>query len=182
VRTMNSLITGAIRRYLHAARHTVDKVSHEASLLRLKQIGFEPAIIYDLGAHRGDWTREASRVYPNAQYFLFEANSDHVEYLRQTGHKYFISALGSDDLQGKPFYLPKEGTSLGASFLITEVSLVNYNKGAPLFADVVSWITERGFFCVDICGYHRWKHDCVFQMDLLFVRAPIFSKYASLGF
>jgi FkbM family methyltransferase len=234
----------AMQRYLLTGRRPGDELSPEASLIRLKQIGFTPAVIYDLGAHRGDWTREISKIYPSAEYLLFEANADHVQYLRHTGHRYFISALGSDDSQNKPFYLPKKGNSLGASFymertphyddgnllirsipiarldtlvreqvlplpnlmkldvqgaeidvltgapncvmsctaLITEVSLVNYNKGAPLFADVVSWITQRGFFCVDICELHRWKHNCIFQIDLLFVREQLFNKFSSLGF
>ncbi len=213
-------------------------------MLRLKQIGFEPQVIYDVGAHHGDWTKEASKVFPTAEFFLFEANSDHTDDLRATKHRYFISALGQEDLKSKPFYLPKEGITTGASLyventpyyeaenlltrfvplarldtlvrenalplpdlvkldiqgaeidamigapaclshcqaLITEASLVTYNKGAPLFAEVVTWITQRGFFCVDICEIHRWKRDCIFQMDLLFVREAIFAKFCSLGY
>lgn len=234
----------AATKYLNALRHPTGMIGHEASLLRLKKIGFEPLTVYDLGAHHGTWAREASKILPNAEFFLFEANADHAAQLSATGLKYFIAALGSEDRAIKPFYTPKEGISTGASFyrentshyneqnlltrsvpvarldtfvvehrlplpqlikldiqggeidalagaptclgncnaLITEVSLVNYNQGSPLFAEVVSWITRRGFFCVDICEIHRWKQNCIFQMDLLFVREQIFSKFSSLGF
>jgi hypothetical protein len=68
------------------------------------------------------------------------------------------------------------------SAIVSEVALVTYNKGSPLFADVVAWITQQGFFCVDVCEVHRWKHNAIFQMDLLFVKPPIFMQYCSLGY
>ncbi len=238
-----SRISRALGRYL-AVYQPINVFGHKASLARLKHIGYEPQVIYDVGAHRGGWTQEASQLFPRADYFLFEANADHSNDLKATGRNYFISALGAEDLPLRPFYLPKEGISTGASFfrentpyyeqenlltrsipmirmdtlvqqnglplpdlikldiqgaeldalagatncltncgaLITEASLVTYNKTAPLFADVISWITGRGFFCVDICEIHRWKHDCIFQIDLLFVRDTLFKKFCSLGY
>lgn len=239
-----SRLTGAIGRYLHPRQGQTDLCRHDISLARLKEIGFKPRVIYDVGAHRGNWSREASRIYTSAEFILFEANSDQTAYLQEMGFRYFISALGPDDLPCKPFYLQKEGASMGASFyventpfyrdqnllvgsipayrldtlvrenalplpdlikldvqgaeidvlsgatncldhcgaLITECSLVTYNQGAPLFADVVSWVTSHGFFCIDVCEIHRWKYDCIFQMDLLFVREPMFAKFCAVGF
>ena len=237
-----SWLTRTIKRYLHNVRRGTSFLSHSASLLRLKKIGFEPEVIYDVGAHRGDWTEETSKVFPNAHCFLFEANSDLIDDLRATKRRYFISALGSEDMNSKPFYLPKEGITTGASFylentphyddgnlltrsvsmarldtlvrenaipfpdlikldiqgaeidamkgapaclshcqaLITEVSLVTYNRGAPLFSDLVSWVAQRGFFCIDVCELHRYKGDRILQMDLLFVKETIFAKYCSI--
>ena len=72
-------------------------IGQRASLLRLKQIGFGPRVVYDIGAHRGDWTREATFIFPSTDFFLFEANADHSEVLKATGRKFFISALGRAD-------------------------------------------------------------------------------------
>ena len=238
-----SRIKRVISRYLHGPQRR-NVFGHAVSLSRLKHVGYEPQVIYDIGAHRGGWVSEATEVFPKAEFFLFEANSDHVEDLKATGHKYYIAALGPDDLPNKTFYLPKEGISTGASFylentphyeqrnlltrsipivrldtlvnqnsiplpdlikldiqggeldaltgatsclthcnaLVTEVSLVRYNKGAPLLADVLSWLAQRGLTCVDVCEIHRWKHDCIFQMDLLFVRESLFARFCSLGY
>jgi FkbM family methyltransferase len=64
-----------------------------------------------------------------------------------------------------------------ASVLIVEVSLVDYNTGAPLIADVMAAIDREGFKCVDLCEVHRTPADFVLQLDLLFARPPLFAKY-----
>jgi FkbM family methyltransferase len=43
-----------------------------ANLTRLKQIGYEPDFICDVGASTGFWSHIASRVYPSARYYLVE--------------------------------------------------------------------------------------------------------------
>ena len=42
----------------------------------LKNFGFAPRNIWDIGANRGDWTREAIRYFPNAEYTLLEPQND----------------------------------------------------------------------------------------------------------
>jgi len=42
----------------------------------LKNIGFNPTNIIDVGAHRGAWTKTAIKYFPNAHYTLFEPQSD----------------------------------------------------------------------------------------------------------
>ncbi|HLH93280.1 MAG TPA: FkbM family methyltransferase [Xanthobacteraceae bacterium] len=68
-------------------------------------------------------------------------------------------------------------TLAGASVLIVEVSLVDYNKGAPLIADAVAAVDRLGFKCVDVCEMHRTPENFVLQVDLLFARAPLVAKY-----
>lgn len=43
------------------------------SIQRLKDNGYEPAVIFDIGANCGHWTTAALKIYPNANYHLFEA-------------------------------------------------------------------------------------------------------------
>jgi len=67
------------------------------ALRRLKATGWQPRSIYDIGALRGDWSKEAAEVFPAAEYFLFEANADHERDLKSRGYRYFIAALGAED-------------------------------------------------------------------------------------
>lgn len=58
----------------------------------------------------------------------------------------------------------------GAEAVLLEVSFVEYNKGAPQFADVVAFMNARGFVVLDILDCFREKRDILIQSDILFVR------------
>lgn len=48
----------------------------------IKTEGFEPTIIYDIGANKGYWTQECLRYFPHATYYLFEPQEglkEHIE-------------------------------------------------------------------------------------------------------
>ncbi len=64
-----------------------------------------------------------------------------------------------------------------ASVLIAEVSLVDYNRRAPLMADVIAAVDRIGLRCADVCEVHRTPDRFVLQLDLLFAREPLFAKY-----
>ena len=77
------------------------------------------------------------------------------------------------------------GTLRQVEIILLEVSMLPYNIGAPLFADVVHFMTERRFLVYDICDLHRRQSDeAAFQVDMLFAREdsmlrsekPFFSK------
>ena len=54
---------------------------------------------------------------------------------------------------------------------ILEVSLMQYNQGAPLLAEVVMFMQNRGFLVYDVCGLYRRESDqTLYMVDLLFVR------------
>lgn len=46
---------------------------HIAYLKELKASGFEPKVIYDIGANVLHWTREAKKLWPKAKFVLFDA-------------------------------------------------------------------------------------------------------------
>jgi FkbM family methyltransferase len=63
--------------------------------------------------------------------------------------------------------------------VLLEVSLLEYNQGAPLFAEVVAFMQSRGFVAYDVCGFYRRESDhALYMLDLLFVReaSPLRSK------
>jgi FkbM family methyltransferase len=66
-----------------------------------------------------------------------------------------------------------------ASALIVEVSLIDYNKSAPLITEVMAVIDRAGFRCADLCEVHRTDRGFVLQLDLLVVRPALFAAYCA---
>lgn len=57
--------------------------AHERRVLEeLKAKGYEPAVVYDVGASNGIWSEVVARVLPNAEFHLFEPLSEVVEFYR----------------------------------------------------------------------------------------------------
>jgi FkbM family methyltransferase len=54
-------------------------------------------------------------------------------------------------------------------FVLAELSLIQYNAGAPLADRVVAHMSSLGFGIHDIFELHYWK-DQLFQLDVLFAR------------
>ncbi len=51
-----------------------------------------------------------------------------------------------------------------------ETAMLQYNEGAPLLPEVVSFMADRGFFPTEVSGFSRPRNHLV-QIDLLFARA-----------
>lgn len=76
---------------------------HSERLQVLKRNGFNPRIVYDIGAHQGSWTNEVRAIFNSAHYYLFEANNCHESALKSLRFPYFITLLG-DCQKMVPFY------------------------------------------------------------------------------
>lgn len=77
---------------------------HIQYLYSLKANGFEPKVIYDIGACVGAWTQMAKQIWPNARYVLFEANWE-MEFLYwEKGWDYSMGLLGTEDGQIVKYY------------------------------------------------------------------------------
>lgn len=77
------------------------------------------------------------------------------------------------DVQGYELEVLKgAGRTLeGAEVVLMEVSLLRVNEGAPLLADVLQFMGERGFRAYDICSFIRRPLDnALWQSDFIFVR------------
>jgi FkbM family methyltransferase len=75
---------------------------HKRYLEDLKNNGFEPEVIYDIGSCVLHWTREARRLWPNAQIILFDAFAP-AEFL-YGDYPYFMGVLGDQDGKVVRFY------------------------------------------------------------------------------
>lgn len=66
-----------------------------------------------------------------------------------------------------------------AEVVVLEASLIPYNEGAPLIAEVIAFMSERGFIAYDIFGGHRRESDnALYQTDIAFTRpdSPLRAK------
>ena len=70
------------------------------------------------------------------------------------------------DVQGAEFEVlaGASATLLRTSALMVEVSLVDYNKRAPLMAEVIAAVDRMGFRCADLCEVHRTGDRFVLQL------------------
>lgn len=91
-------------------------ITMPGSLLNLRQNGFSPATVLDVGAFVGDWTKMAAAVFPDATFHLFEAQSDKRDLLEPLAKshrgKAFIGLLGASPNKEVQFYVQNTGSSV----------------------------------------------------------------------
>jgi len=200
---------------------------------QLRENGFAPKTILDIGANAGEWSRVAASIF-ESRIVMFDGDPENEPALhnavREIGTRasYFLCLLGAEKRDAVTFYRPEAGTTgssvlpemttygkeavklkmdtldslterdgldapllmkldvqgfeleilkggkktLGAAeVVIMEASLLPYNEGAPLFADVVAFMHDAGFAVYDFCGQNRRESDhALFQTDVVFVR------------
>ena len=79
-------------------------VDHTNYLVKLKDSGFEPKIIFDIGACVLHWTNEAQRIWTDAEYIVFDA-MDSCEFLYQErGLQYHMGLLSNESGKEVDFY------------------------------------------------------------------------------
>ena len=77
------------------------------------------------------------------------------------------------DVQGYELEVLRGGaqTLARSEVVLLEVSLLEYNQGAPLMPEVVAFMNAAGFVPYDVCGQFRRETDTALcQIDIMFVR------------
>lgn len=69
--------------------------AHEDYLKRLKEEGFEPRVVYDIGCCVLAWTKAVERIWPDAKIILFDANPN-TEFLYKD-YDYYCGVLSEKD-------------------------------------------------------------------------------------
>lgn len=89
----------AVREFLHKlSKVDAMPVNHVKFLTHLKnELGFEPNVCYDIGASATHWTRAARRVWPSAEYVLFDAFEPTASVYEAYGLRYHIGVLSDQD-------------------------------------------------------------------------------------
>ena len=70
----------------------------------LASLDIQPKVIYDLGACVLHWTREARKIWPNANFYLVDAATSVKPYLNRSGYDYEIAVLSDIDDKDITFY------------------------------------------------------------------------------
>lgn len=78
--------------------------NHCAYLQSLKDDGFEPKVIYDVGACVLHWTQYAKTLWPNAHYILFDAFTRAEFLYKAAGLDYHMGVLSDTDGRIVDFY------------------------------------------------------------------------------
>lgn len=92
--------------YKHLATALFQQMApdHCAYLIALKQRGFEPRVVYDIGACVLHWTTFAKTLWPDARFIVFDA-FDRAEFLyKQEGLEYHMGVLSDVDGRVVEFY------------------------------------------------------------------------------
>jgi len=90
----------------------IEKLNYHSVLKNLVSHGLKINTIYDIGAHKGRWTKQHAGLFPKASFYLFEANTEHAEKLKTRGHRTFIGVLSSDGEPAKFYKKAGTGDSL----------------------------------------------------------------------
>jgi FkbM family methyltransferase len=69
-------------------------------------------VIYDIGAHKGRWTKWNRKILKNKKFILFEANEIHKKKLEKIKCDFFIQVLSSEDKKIKFYRKGGTGDSL----------------------------------------------------------------------
>ena len=86
----------------------------EEAYIRLRQKGFSPAGIIDVGAYRGEWTELARRIFPGAPVIMVEAQQSkrqQLEALCGNGIRFASAVLASAAGREVTFYEMETGSS-----------------------------------------------------------------------
>lgn len=102
---LNTLLKGILLPlFLLSSLSAVEgKDMHAERLKFFKDKGFSPKVVYDIGAFRGNWTRQIKNIFPEAEFYLFEANPQNRPHIAHVGSKSFIAVLGNEEKE-VPFY------------------------------------------------------------------------------
>ncbi len=194
----------------------------------LKQLGYCPNVVIDIGAYKGKWTSFVKKIFPSSSFIMIEPQQSKEAELKKVASQfsnvyYQMVLTGKENKAEVSFYEMETGSSIyqeqtntsrevkhypmktldtvmkeynftgshfikldvqgaeidvleGATetlqqtdFILLEASLLNYNQGAPLVADIIAWLNQKGFVLFDICDQQRRNNNTTLvQVDLLF--------------
>ena len=155
----------------------------------LKSKGYNPDLIFDIGAHKGTWTAETIKIFPDSQYYLFEANNyDELNKLSDNKNiKVFSNILLNSDNVEVPWF---NNSSTGDSIFKEKTHF--YTSVEPLIRKSVKLDNVLNnekhlnnvnhiFMKIDCQGAEipilKGAQEIILKVDFVLLEIPFFGKY-----
>mgnify|MGYP001341409097 CR=1 FL=1 len=154
---------------------------------KLKKMGYIPDTILDVGANKGDWTNRMMKIYPNANYYLFEANKYNYNKFNNHNNITIINEILNDKIEDVDWY---QINGTGDSFFKERTK--NYLNTIPTkkTTTTLDVIIEKNNFCKDSKNIFI-KIDCqgaeipilkgstkiLNSVDFIVIEMPFFGQY-----
>lgn len=90
----------------------IERMNYQSLLRSLIADGIDISVVFDIGAHKGRWTKEHKKIIQDAAFYLFEANQEHFDKLNSRGERVFIGVLSYNGLPAKFYKKIGTGDSL----------------------------------------------------------------------
>jgi len=90
----------------------LDALEYEKCIQRILKTNVKLDVIYDIGAHKGRWTKWHKKILKNKRFILFEANEIHRKKLEKISSEVFIQVLSDENKQLKFFRKGGTGDSI----------------------------------------------------------------------
>jgi len=155
------------------------------SLLKLKQNGYEPKVILDIGAHCGNWTSECLKIYPTQTYHLFEAiDYDELNrFYKNTNINVNVSTiLDSEEREVKWYQMKNTGDSMfrektdcfeNCNVIVRRTSVLDNILDANELENVLIKIDCQGAEIPILKG----APEIVKKADFIILEVPYFGQY-----
>lgn len=102
-------------------------------LQKLKDKGFNPSKILDIGAWNGVWTRCTKEIWPDAHYTCIEAGKKHEGRLKKCADESFIAVLGNENKEVNIYLREIEKH---------DKKKVTYTKGSNIFGKILNFPSD----------------------------------------
>ena len=115
IRRVSALIPDQWKRHLKTA--LFEAPDAEASLRRMRRLGFNPAVVIDVGAYIGEWTRSFRRIFPSARILMVEPQPGQIDRLRAVaaafnGVELATVLLGAQERGNVPLHMCESASSV----------------------------------------------------------------------
>ena len=155
---------------------------------KLKDMGYYPEAILDIGAHHGNWTKSMLSIYPNSKYYLFEGiNYEQLNKFQNNPNIYVRNELLNDKIEEVDWY---EEKNTGDSFFKEKTK--HFLKTKPIkrkTIDLNSIINrdnilrnEKNIFIkIDCQGAEipilKGSEKILSRTDFIVIEMPLFGQY-----
>ena len=151
---------------------------------KLKNNGYTPDIIIDIGACYGEFTDSMIDIYPNAKYYLFEANNnpDLQKYLIRSNVEVFNATLYSKEDIVDWYEIKNEGDSIFKELSKDYVNVLPIKKYTNVLRNMINCSGMKNVFIKIACqgseiSILEGAGNILKVTDFILLQTPFFGKY-----